>query len=142
MEHAQVVIVANSDVAHQAAQIVDRYLKTLMIPDPVGARAFIAPDLEIIFTGGRLMHDPAECAAFNASRYAWVKKNYERIEVMSGATQEQAIVYSLGTLFGAWPDQIPFKDNRYIDRYVVKNGLITHMSVWNDSAEIILTRSL
>ena len=87
------------------------------------------------------MHDPAECAAFNASRYAWVKKHYERIEVMSGATQEQAIVYSLGTLFGAWPDQTPFKDNRYIDRYVVKNGLITHMSVWNDSAEIILTRS-
>lgn len=141
MENAQIVIVADSDIAHQAAQVVDTYLKTLMIPDPVSARAYIAPDLEIIFTGGRRMHDPAECAAFNASRYAWVKKHYERIEVMSGATQEQAIVYSLGTLFGEWPDQTPFKDNRYIDRYVVKNGLITHMSVWNDSAEIILTRS-
>lgn len=142
MKDAQVVVVADSEVAHQAAQIVDSYLKTLMIPDPVGARKYIAPDLEIIFTGGRRMHDPAECAAFNATRYAWVKKRYERLEVMAGASKDQAVVYSLGTLFGAWPDQTPFEGNRYIDRYIVKNGLITHMSVWNDSAEIILTRSL
>lgn len=141
MKDAQVVVVADSEVAHQAAQIVDSYLKTLMIPDPVGARKYIAPDLEIIFTGGRRMHDPAECAAFNATRYAWVKKRYERLEVMAGASKDQAVVYSLGTLFGAWPDQTPFEGNRYIDRYIVKNGLITHMSVWNDSAEIILTRS-
>lgn len=138
MDHAQITIVADTEIAHQAAHIVDTYLKILMIPDPVSARAYIAPELQITFTGGIQMHDPAECAAFNAKRYEWVKKSYERIEVVSGATNEEAIVYSLGTLYGAWPDQTPFEGNRYIDRYVVKQGLITHMSVWNDSAEMIL----
>lgn len=141
MNNAQVVIVADSVIAQQAASLVDNYLRILMIPDPVAAKSYTAPELEIIFTGGQRMSDPSECAAFNATRYAWVKKRYERIEVISGATAEEAIVYCLGTLYGAWPDQTLFENNRYVDRYIVKRGLITHMSVWNDSAEMIIKRN-
>lgn len=141
MHDAPMPIIADNDYAKSAAEIVDTYLRTLMIPDPEGARRFISPTLRIRFTGGREMSDPAECAAFNASRYAWVKKRYERIEVVCGASAEEAIVYSLGTLYGAWPDGSPFEGNRYVDRYVVCNGLITEMQVWNDSAEWLLTRS-
>jgi ketosteroid isomerase-like protein len=123
------------------AEIVNEYLRILMIPDPAGARAFVAPDLQIRFTGGRAMSDPAQCAAFNAKRYSWVKKRIERTEVVEGATSDESIVYSLGTLYGAWPDGAAFEGNRYVDRYVVRNGLITSMEVWNDSAEWLLTRA-
>lgn len=123
------------------AEIVDEYLRLLMIPDPAAARKFISSDLQIRFTGGRAMSEPAECAAFNARRYAWVKKKVERTEVVEGATDAEAIVYSIGSLYGAWPDGAAFEGNRYVDRYVVRHGKIARMEVWNDSAEWLLTRA-
>ena len=112
-----------------------------MIPDPDAARRFVSPHLRIRFTGGRAMHDPAECTAFNAGRYRWVKKRIERTETVAGATPEESVVYSLGTLHGEWPDGSPFEGNRYVDRYVVRHGLITEQAVWNDSAEWLLVRA-
>ena len=52
-----------------AVKIVEEYLRLHMIPDPDAARRFCAPEMEIRFTGNRLMHDPAEATAFNRSRY-------------------------------------------------------------------------
>ena len=124
------------------AQVVDEFLRVIMIPDPAGARRFVAPGLRIRFTGGRAMSDPAECSAFNATRYRWVKKRIERTETVGGGSDDETVVYSLGTLYGEWPDGTPFKDNRYVDRYVVSHGLITQMEVWNDSAEWLLEPGL
>ena len=59
----------------------------------------------------------------------------------NGAAADEFVVYSLGTLYGEWPDGTPFEGNRYVDRYVVKSGLITHMDVWNDSAEWLMVRA-
>ena len=132
------------------AALVDEFLRIIMIPDPEAARRFTAPDMHIRFTGGRKMSQPADCTAFNSSRYKWVKKRIERTEtvvttaVTAGGTPLQAdetVVYSIGTLYGEWPDGTPFEGNRYVDRYVVKAGLITEMDVWNDSAEWLLTRA-
>ena len=121
--------------------LVETFLRTIMIPDPVAARAYVSPDLRIRFTGGREMKDPSECSAFNASRYAWVKKKFEQTDVVEGASSSHAIVYNIGTLYGAWPDGTLFEGNRYVDRYVVKDGLIVQMDVWNDSAEWMLLRA-
>jgi hypothetical protein len=123
------------------AQVVDEFLRIIMIPDPAGARQFAAPSLRIRFTGGRTMSDPAECSAFNASRYRWVKKRIERTETVSGGSDSETVVYSIGTLHGEWPDGTPFEGNRYVDRYVVSQGLITQMEVWNDSAEWLMVRA-
>lgn len=123
------------------AAIVETFLRLAMVPDPVAARRYVAPDLEIRFTGNRVMHDPADCARFNAGRYAWVKKRFERTEVVAGGTPEETVVYNLGTLYGAWPDGTPFEGNRYVDRYVLRHGLIARMEVWNDSAERLLVRA-
>jgi hypothetical protein len=131
----------SSASALRAAELVEEYLRILMIPDPERAKAFVAPELSIRFTGGREMHAPAECAAFNASRYAWVKKKFDRTEVVSGASDEEAVVYMIGTLYGEWLDGTPFSGNRYVDRYVVKQGRIVGMDVWNDSAEWLLVRA-
>ena len=130
--------------------LVDEFLRIIMIPDPAAAQRFTAPSLRIRFTGGRKMSQPADCTAFNASRYKWVKKRIERTEtvvstaVTSAATPlhaDETVVYSIGTLYGQWPDGTPFEGNRYVDRYVVLAGLITEMDVWNDSAEWLLTRA-
>ncbi|OZI65385.1 nuclear transport factor 2 family protein [Bordetella genomosp. 1] len=127
--------------AADAGAIVDAYLTTLMKPDPEGARRYVSPALRIRFTGGREMRDPAECTAFNASRYAWVKKRFESTDVVAGATAELAVVYNRGTLYGEWLDGTPFEGNRYVDRYVLRDGLIVEMDVWNDSAEWLLVRA-
>lgn len=129
------------EMIEDPADIVAEYLRLLMIPDPDAARRFVSPNLVIKFTGGRVMSDPSECARFNSTRYAWVKKRVESTEVMRGATREHAIVYSYGTLYGAWPDGTGFEGNRYVDRYVVRHGLIELMEVWNDSAEWLLARA-
>lgn len=133
-----------TDVAEDAqkltgeAEIVRLYLEASMKPDPVAAAAYVAADVTITFTGGRVFtttSGPTEC---NAARYGWVKKKMERFDVVPGETE--TIVYGLGTLYGAWPDGEPFEGNRYIDRFVVRDGKIVTMDVWNDSAERILTR--
>ena len=123
------------------AALVNEFLRVVMIPDPAAARCFVSPDLHIRFTGGRVMRDPAESAAFNAGRYRWVKKRIEHTEMVADATPGHTVVYSLGTLHGEWPDGIAFEGNRYVDRYVVRHGLITQMDVWNDSAEWMLVRA-
>lgn len=127
--------------AMSPGELVNEYLRLHMIPDPASARAFVAHDMEIRFTGNRLMHDPAECSAFNAARYRWVKKRIEKTEVVASSAPEETVVYSLGSLYGEWPDGTPFEGNRYIDRYVIKNGRIAQMDVWNDSAEWLMVRA-
>ncbi|VFR45116.1 Putative inner membrane protein [plant metagenome] len=130
-----------ADAADAARKIVDTYLTVLMKPDPEGARRYVAADLRIRFTGGRAMDDPAQCTAFNASRYRWVKKRFESTDVVVGATPQSAVVYNRGTLYGEWLDGTPFEGNRYVDRYVLREGLIVEMDVWNDSAEWMLSRA-
>jgi hypothetical protein len=136
---------APSMAPQTAGAIVDEFLRLVMIPDPDAARRYTAPDLRIRFTGNRAMNDPADTTAFNKARYRWVKKRIERTETVApapGASHvEGDVVYSLGTLYGEWPDGTPFEGNRYVDRYVVKHGLIVQMDVWNDSAEWLLIRA-
>lgn len=135
----------NPTIPTTAAQVVDEFLRLIMIPDPAAASRYTASDMRIRFTGGRAMSEPAQCTKFNASRYKWVKKRIERTEVVTGdanaGPDAGTVVYSLGSLYGEWPDGAPFEGNRYVDRYVVKAGLITEMDVWNDSAEWMLVRA-
>ncbi|MBR1218327.1 nuclear transport factor 2 family protein [Bradyrhizobium sp. U87765 SZCCT0131] len=127
-----------TDQSTHAAAIVERFLEASMIPDPATAARYISPELVITFTGGRRYAHPSETAAFNARRYKWVKKNMQRTDVVPG--DGETIVYNLGTLYGEWPDGTPFEGNRYVDRFVVRGGLIIQMDVWNDSAERLLLR--
>ncbi|APX84555.1 hypothetical protein BV511_07440 [Methylorubrum extorquens] len=120
------------------AAAVTAYLEASMVPDPETAAGYMAPGIAIVFTGGRVFHHPREVTAFNAGRYAWVKKRMERLDVVPG--EGFTTVYSLGTLYGAWPDGIAFEGNRYVDRFTVRDGLIVSMEVWNDSAERLLKR--
>jgi hypothetical protein len=119
-----------------AVLIVSNFLEASMAPDPVRAATFMAPGVVITFTGGRAMPDPQAVTAFNGARYTWVKKQIGEYDWMQ--RNDLTVVYSNGTLYGQWPDGRTFAGNRYLDRYEVRDGLITRMDVWNDSAEWIL----
>jgi hypothetical protein len=131
---------ATADPVAEAKAIVERYLELSMIPDPEAASAFVAPSFELVFTGGRRFAGPAESAAFNARRYASVKKRFLRTDAALDPETGDVHVYNTGYLYGAWPDGTPFETNRYLDRFVVRDGLIVRTDVWNDSAEILLAR--
>lgn len=119
---------------------VKAYLDASMAPDPVRAATYVAKGFVARFTGGRVFDSPSGPTGFNAVRYRWVKKRIERYDVVPGGT-DGTIVYSLGYLYGEWPDGTPFDHNRYVDRFVVRDGLIIETDVWNDSAEWILDPS-
>lgn len=131
-------MVSHDDRLSPDAALVRDFLEASMAPDPVRAATYMAPDVVITFTGGRVFSHPSGTTGFNARRYKWVKKRIERFDVAPG--EGETIVYSVGTLYGEWPDGEPFEGNRYVDRYRVRDGKIVTMDVWNDSAERILTR--
>lgn len=124
------------DEAEAARAIVEAFLIASMIPDPDTAAGYTADDVVIHFTGATRMAHPRDMTAYNAARYAWVKKKMERCDVAPGIGE--TVVYGIGTLYGEWLSGKKFENNRYVDRFVVKNGKIVKIDVWNDSAERIL----
>ena len=130
-----------TDPVAAAKAIVEAYLERSMVPDPEGAAAYVAEDFELIFTGGRRFSGPADSAAFNAKRYAWVKKRFLRTDAAMDAASGDVHVYNTGYLYGEWKDGTSFETNRYIDVFVVRDGKIVSTHVWNDSAEILLDKA-
>ncbi len=128
-----------NEIAKANLEAVKNYLEASMAPDPVRAATFVAKDFVCRFTGNRVFDKPSGPTSFNATRYKWVKKRIERYDVVPG--EDETIIYSIGYLYGEWPDGKAFDNNRYVDRFVVRNGLITETDVWNDSAEWILDPS-
>jgi hypothetical protein len=112
----------------------DEYLRLLMIPDPAAALGCLAAGLAIRFIGAHAMREPAECAAFDATRYRRLKNRAVATEAVVGGTPERAVVCSLGALHGKWLDGVQFDCNRYIDRQNVRQGLIARTDLRNDSA--------
>lgn len=131
----------STDPVAAAKVVVESYLERSMVPDPEGAAKFVADGLTITFTGGRAFSAPADCTAFNAKRYAWVKKKFLRTDAAQDADSGDVHVYNTGYLFGEWKDGSAFETNRYIDIFVVRGGKIVSTQVWNDSAEILLDKA-
>lgn len=130
-----------TDPLTAAKAIVEAYLEKSMIPDPVAASAYLAPDFDLVFTGGRKFAGPAESTAFNAKRYAWVKKKFLRTDAALDADTGDVHVYNTGYLYGEWHDGTAFETNRYMDKFVVRDGKLIRTDVWNDSAEILLHKA-
>lgn len=132
---------ATTDRAAAAKAAVEEYLRLSMIPDPEGAAAYVAPGLKLTFTGGRAFTKTSDATAFNAKRYKWIKKRFLRTDAALDPETGEVRVFNTGHLYGEWPDGTPFDGNRYIDTFLVRDGLIVETNVWNDSAEILLDRA-
>lgn len=130
-----------TDPTAAAKAIVEAYLERSMVPDPEGASRYVADDFQLTFTGGRRFSVPAEASAFNAKRYAWVKKRFLRTDAALDPATGDVHVYNTGYLYGEWKDGTSFETNRYMDKFVVRDGKIVSTDVWNDSAEILLHKA-
>jgi hypothetical protein len=130
-----------TDPTLAAKAIVEAYLERSMVPDPEGASTFISDGFQLVFTGGRRFSGPAESTAFNAKRYAWVKKRFLRTDAAQDPETGDVHVYNTGYLYGEWHDGTTFETNRYMDKFVVRDGKIVSTDVWNDSAEILLYKA-
>jgi hypothetical protein len=124
--------------AQEIVAMVQKVILGAMAGDKATIERYLAPDVELTFVGRKLAAAD-EIGKFNATRYKWVKKAIDRWDVSYEG--KELIVYSLGTLYGEWPDGTPFKGNRYVDRFILVDGKITKMDVWNDSAEMLLKRA-
>lgn len=130
-----------SDPVAAAKAIVETFLHLSMIPDPEGAAAHVSENLDLTFTGGRRFSSPADATSFNAKRYRVVKKRFLRTDAALDEETGDVHVYNTGYLYGEWLDGTPFDGNRYLDKFVVRDSKIVKMDVWNDSAEILLSKA-
>lgn len=114
--------------------VIRAYLGAMEARDLETAQAMLGDGFTMNFPGAQGMTTLAELIAWSKPRYRFVKKTYERFEAFqSGAT---TVVYSVGTLYGEWPDGTAFEGIRYIDRFELNDGKICRQDVWNDIAEV------
>lgn len=117
-----------------AVDLIQRFLRTMEARDLDAAEAMMAPGALIIFPGGKVYSSQREMVAAARGRYQWAKKTFDQVDHFQGANGVET-VYIRGTLYGVNNQGVAFEGIRYIDRFEVKNGLITAQEVWNDLAE-------
>lgn len=116
-----------------AAALIDRFLQLNEDRKLDEVQAMLAPGCKIEFPGGLRFANMAEMVENAKSRYTWVKKHRERYFV--GVNGDQQTVTSVGTLYGVNLAGEEFSGVRYVDVFVIEDGLITEQMVWNDFCE-------
>lgn len=115
-----------------AAELVRRFLDFMQDRDLDAAARLLAPDFTMRFPGSPVLHRLEELVEFSRGRYRHVAKTYDQFD--ASWTDDGAIVYCFGTLYGHWLDGSAFEGIRFIDRFEVTNGMISRQEVWNDLA--------
>lgn len=111
-------------------QIVRDFLGAMERRDLVAAKALLAPDFFMTFPGGATFAKLEELIDWARPRYRRIGKVYERFDTVPG--MDNAVVYCFGMLEGVWPDGSVFSGIRFIDRFIVRGGLLVDQKVWND----------
>lgn len=120
-----------------ATDCVRRFLSLMEQRQRNSAAAMLAPGFKMTFPGAAQFSTLEALVAWGAQRYISVGKRYERFdELADPLNPAQHIVYCFGTLHGQWLDSTPFDGIRFIDRFVVADGLLIDQRVWNDLAEV------
>lgn len=121
------------DAADRAVEIVKRFLQLVEQRQLEDAAHYLGPGVTLTFPGGRTFSNLEEQVASSSSRFQSVRKVHEQVDAVE--VDGSIIVYSFGTLEGQRLDGRPFGGVRYIDRFVLRDGLIVDQKVWNDLGE-------
>ena len=122
-----------------ASECVRTFLEAMEARDLQRARACLSPAFTMVFPGGVQPATLEELVERSAVRYRRVAKRIVRMDECYLA--EGTVVYVHGTLHGQWPDGSPFDGIRFIDRFLVVDGLLQQQEVWNDLAEHRVARA-
>lgn len=99
----------------------------------MAAAECLAPDVEIVFPGGRRFSNLESQIESSRERFRRVTKIIENCDVV--ARGPEMVVYVTGQLSGVDRNGDAFDSVRFVDRIVIEEGLITRHWVWNDLAE-------
>lgn len=122
-----------ADPMHPAEALVRRFLALVSAFDLEGGQALMAPGTVIVVPGGVSTTSLGDMLARLKSRYQRCDKSFDRFDILDQPSGE-TIVYCYGMLSGRWADGVPYSGIRYIDRFVIRDGLIVDQQVWNDTA--------
>jgi hypothetical protein len=110
------------------------YLRAMEDRDLDRARGFLHPDFAMVFPGNRRMTDLAALVAWSRTRYRLVRKSFDETDLGIDRRGRKLVMLS-GMLSGEWLDGTAFAGIRYVDRFVLQDGLLLEQHVWNDLAE-------
>lgn len=122
-----------STTYRQARDVALDFLRTLEARDLAKASAMLSPGARMVFPGGAEFSSLEALVGWAKDRYRHVGKRFERVDEM--AAEDGRIVVCRGTLYGVWPDGGTFEGIRFIDWFLIRDGLIVEQHVWNDLAE-------
>ena len=100
------------------------------------ARRLLAPGFTMQFPGTGPMHALEELVQWAKGRYRSVAKDYLGFDECWN--DDGTVVYCHGHLKGVWLDGSAFGGIRFIDRFLVVDGLLVQQDVWNDLGEVRL----
>jgi hypothetical protein len=112
--------------------IVDRYLQLCEDREFAQAKQFLAPNARLQFPGKIEYRSLEEQFASPHTVYQWVRKR--RLRYSEGTSGDAQTVVSMGELYGIDKQGKPFEGVRYVDYFVIRDGLIVEQLVWNDLA--------
>lgn len=116
-----------------AQLMIRKFLKAIEKRKLDEARVFLASGFSATFPGGNTFTTLPELVNWSKTRYKSVAKTFERFD--QSQSDQETVVYCHGTLNGLWLDNTPFSDVRFVDRFVIADGLIQSQLGWNDLAE-------
>ncbi|HSK21788.1 MAG TPA: nuclear transport factor 2 family protein [Egicoccus sp.] len=96
------------------------------------AAAYVAAEVRFVFPNGEF-RSLAEMRDGLARRYTGLVKHMESTDVAAGPDGEVVVVIA-GTLGGENLQGVPFEGVRFLDRLVVREGLVVEQHVYNDLA--------
>lgn len=128
-----------TDRGSDPATIVDTYLQHCEDRELDAASRFLAPGVRMQFPTGVEYAALADMVA-TPKPYAWVRKHRDRFLVGEPEGPDTHVV-SLGRLYGERIDGTTFDDVRYVDVFVLRDGLIVEQLVWNDLCETGISSS-
>lgn len=128
-------------MSNSATESVRQYLDAMEARDLPRARALLAPDFRMIFPGAVQLDSLEALIEWSKPRYQYARKTYEGFDetaTRDASPSSERVVYCFGTLSGRWNDGRDFSGIRFIDRFVVLDGLLADQRVWNDMAEVLI----
>jgi len=116
-------------------EMVNDYLRLCEERNLSEAAKYLAKDVQLTFPGGAVFRDLPTMVADGVRRYESVRKHRTEFFVGSRASDGAETCISTGTLDGSTLWGTTFTGVRYLDLFVIRNGLIHEQYVWNDLAE-------